>query len=363
MVFARQHPHGGGRPEVRLLSVGELLRRGGQTDVLTYNGSSWSSPVSIDPSGGGLSSLSCPTASFCVAADVSGNVLTYNGSSWSSPDSINFGYAVLTSVSCPTANFCAAMDGRGDIFTYNGSVWSSFNTIDPSGIQVDAVSCPTANFCAAVDALGNVFTYSPPAEAETVLKLSAVKVTYGDEQVEQLSVTVSPQSSGTTPTGTVTVNESSTTLCTITLSDAKGSCTLSANKLEAGIFSLVATYGGSTNFDASTSTKETFTVAKATTMTALELSAAKVSYRHEQTERLSVTVSPQFAGSMPTGTVTVKAAAGTLCLVTLSFGKATCRLSPKELNARTYSLVATYGASTNFKGSTSTKEAITIAKS
>jgi hypothetical protein len=60
----------------------------------------------------------------------------------------------------------------------------------------------------------------------------------------------------------VTIKESTTTLCTISLSGAKGSCTLSARELNAGAYSLVATYSGSTNFKGSTSAKETLTVAK-----------------------------------------------------------------------------------------------------
>ena len=46
-------------------------------NALTYNGSSWSSPKSIDASENGLRSLSCPTTSFCAAVDVVGNALTY----------------------------------------------------------------------------------------------------------------------------------------------------------------------------------------------------------------------------------------------------------------------------------------------
>jgi hypothetical protein len=80
-----------------------------------------------------------------------------------------------------------------------------------------------------------------------------------------------------------------------------------------------------------------------------------VTYGQEQTERLSVTVVPRFPGSTPTGTVTIKASTGTLCVITLASGKGSCRLSPKKLNTRTYSLVATYGGSTNFKGSASVK--------
>jgi hypothetical protein len=161
----------------------------------------------------------------------------------------------------------------------------------------------------------------------TVLALSATKVTYGDEQVEQLSVTVSPQSSGSMPTGTVTVNESTMTLCTIELSSGKGSCKLSAKKLNAGTYEVLATYAGSANFYGSASAKETFTVATAISKTTLKLSAAKATYGDERVEHLSVAVSPQYPGTTPTGTVTVKASTGTLCVIKLSSGEGSCRLT------------------------------------
>jgi len=40
-----------------------------------------------------------------------------------------------------------------------------------------------------------------------------------------------------------------------------------------------------------------------------------------------VTVSPEFAGSTPTGTVTVKASATTLCTIKLSSGRGACGLT------------------------------------
>ena len=100
------------------------------------------------------------------------------------------------------------------------------------------------------------------ATSKTALKLSNARVTYGDEGVEQLSVTVSPEFTGSTPYGSITIKESTTTLCVITLSSTKGSCKLSARKLNAATYSLVATYGGSTDFDASASAKQTLTVVK-----------------------------------------------------------------------------------------------------
>ncbi len=201
------------------------------------------------------------------------------------------------------------------------------------------------------------------AASKTVLKLSTTKVPYGDEQIAHLSVTVSPQYSGITPSGSVTVKASTRTLCVIKLVSGTGLCKpLSAGELNAGAYSLVATYGGSTNFDTSSSSAVTFTVANATSKTSLKFSAAKVTYGDEQVLHLSVTVSPQYPGTAPAGKVTVKESTTALCVITLKSGKGSCRMSPKKLKAGTYRLVATYGASTNFKGSVSAKETLTVAK-
>src|SRR5208283_1478755 len=100
--------------------------------------------------------------------------------------------------------------------------------------------------------------------------------TYGDEQVGQVSVTVSPEFAGFTPTGTVSVKESTTVLCTITLASGKGSCSLSSTELGGGTYSVVASYNGSGDFDTSTTSGETLTVDRTTSKTSLSLSANKV---------------------------------------------------------------------------------------
>ena len=59
----------------------------------------WSQGRLIDPLRGQPTSVSCPTATFCVAVDQSGYALTYNGTSWSSPEEIDPGN-ILESVFC-----------------------------------------------------------------------------------------------------------------------------------------------------------------------------------------------------------------------------------------------------------------------
>jgi hypothetical protein len=88
-----------------------------------------------------------------------------------------------------------------------------------------------------------------------------------------------------------------------------------------------------------------------------------VTYGHERAERLSVTVSPQFSGPEPAGTVTVKESERTLCVIKPSAGKGSCTLSAKRLVACTYRLVATYKGSRDFRTSASRREALKVVKS
>ena len=82
---------------VRLLAVVALLftatsaiLAAGFPSPAAASTAGWSQGTLIDASGS-LTSVSCPTASFCAAVDYDGDVLTYNGSSWSSPESIDRG--------------------------------------------------------------------------------------------------------------------------------------------------------------------------------------------------------------------------------------------------------------------------------
>jgi hypothetical protein len=155
---------------------------------------SWQSPAMVDPSAGstlgicqtpghcfgqgseGLSLISCPSSSLCVAADSSGNVLTSTdpaggANTWSLAhvDGNTSGAcdsnACFQGISCPSASFCAGVDSAGYVFTTTDPAagaagWSSAKI---SGeYDLTAVSCPSASLCVAVDNEGNVITSTSP---------------------------------------------------------------------------------------------------------------------------------------------------------------------------------------------------------
>ena len=88
------------------------------------------------------------------------------------------------------------------------------------------------------------------------------------------------------------------------------------------------------------------------TRTALTLSARTVRDHHEKSERLSVRVTPQYAGPVP-GTVIVTAGRTTVCMIRLRNGAGACQLSASKLRPGTYHLVARYSRTTDFAASAS----------
>jgi len=125
----------------------------------------WSAPSTIDSRG--LSGISCPTTSFCVAVDAGGYALKYNGSSWSSFGDIDAG-RVLNNISCISSVFCMAIDDSGYAVKYNGSSWT-ISHIDGSQ-QLLSISCFSTTFCVAGDGAGHELTYNGTNWPKTTLE-------------------------------------------------------------------------------------------------------------------------------------------------------------------------------------------------
>ncbi|MHB1486851.1 MAG: fibronectin type III domain-containing protein [Acidimicrobiales bacterium] len=148
-------------------------------DAITYNGTSWSAPVQIDPKVNGngewLTGVSCPTTSFCAAIDSLGYAVTYNGTSWSAPVLVSgpgsggggTNALELLAISCPSATFCVAVDNNGDTSDFNGSSWSVPAQIDPATAAtnnavpwIEGVSCASTVMCVAVDNQGQALVFN-----------------------------------------------------------------------------------------------------------------------------------------------------------------------------------------------------------
>jgi hypothetical protein len=73
----------------------------------------------IDGVSGGLTAVSCPTTSFCMAVDEDSNrSVMFSGGSWSAPIPASSGYG-LEAVSCPSTSFCVAVDDNADVLTWH----------------------------------------------------------------------------------------------------------------------------------------------------------------------------------------------------------------------------------------------------
>jgi hypothetical protein len=95
------------------------------------------------------------------------------------------------------------------------------------------------------------------------------------------------------------------------------------------------------------------------TSTSLSLSAARVSYGHEQSARASVIVRARYRGT-PAGRVLVKAGARTVCVIVLKAGAGRCALTARQLRAGTYHLIAAYAGGAGYLGSTSATKTLTV---
>jgi hypothetical protein len=112
--------------------------------VAIYSDGTWGEASLVEP-GSQLYSVSCTSSSFCIALDGSGRALKYNGSTWSAPTPTG---TDLTQVSCSSPSFCVAVGGSGEAAIYDGAAWSALSNVGLNGVA--SVSCTSESFCMAV---------------------------------------------------------------------------------------------------------------------------------------------------------------------------------------------------------------------
>jgi hypothetical protein len=219
------------------------------------SGTASASPSTCYPPG----STSCPGA-LTVSPNtvVRGETVTVTGK----------GFSAGAKVSINVCNIKKVTTGAFDVGLLLGDINVSFTM--PGNTPLGSCKFTATGLGANKQTLTLTTTVTVKGVAtKTVLKLGCqpktvcdpLVVTYGHEQVELMSVKVSPESAAPTPTGVVTISEGKKTLCDITLLSGKGSCGLTSKELKtAGTYLIVATYGGSLEFVGSFA-KETLTVA------------------------------------------------------------------------------------------------------
>lgn len=93
------------------------------------------------------------------------------------------------------------------------------------------------------------------AKSSTSLKLSHSAITYGHESAEKLTASIGRVGNTTFSGSKITIKAGTTTVCTVTLRNDSGNCTLSNKKLKMGSYTLVASFPGNTDLLASSARK------------------------------------------------------------------------------------------------------------
>lgn len=152
----------------------------------------WSAPVQVDHEAPGfdglLVSISCPSASFCVASDSLGDVLTSTDPTggYFAWHSAHVDSSAL-SMSCPSVSLCVAGDDAGNLLTSTNpgggaGAWNSTHVASTAiggGIcqnedACQGVSCPTVSLCIAVDGSGDVLSSTDPTGGSSAWKTSGI---------------------------------------------------------------------------------------------------------------------------------------------------------------------------------------------
>ena len=194
------------------------------------------------------------------------------------------------------------------------------------------------------------YSTSNHALSETIVKAATVSkvVSSATSSTFDKPVTFTAEVTSTsagTLTGTVTFKSSGATLGTATVSGGKAVYTTAA--LPVGSHAITAVYGGSTDFNESTSAALTETVKQATTTTTL--ASSKNPSTSGQAVTFTAVVKPS-AGTV-TGTVSFMDGSTKIGTETISGGKAT--FTTNGLADGTHSIKAVYAGATDFATSTS----------
>ena len=302
----------------------------------------------------------------------------FNGTSWSQFADPN---VFVNAVSSSSSNNVFAVGNTppaaGDETTFvdqwNGTSWSPVTSANPGNEanSLDGVTTLSNGFVVAVGTASTTtsntttsnaliesatFSVSPvtPIATTTALTFTPSSPSFGTSVT--FTATITPASTGSAaPTGTVAFLSGSTLLGGGTVSNDVATFTTTA--LPVGTSSITATYGGDSNYDASTSPAVTVTTTPATTSTTVSFSPASPVLGQDVT--LMAAIAPASTGpASPTGTVEFFDGSTLLGSGTVSNDAATLTTTALSLGANT--ITATYEGDSNYVGSTSPAITVTV---
>ncbi len=230
-----------------------------------------------------------------------------------------------------------------------GSAGLTATTLPVGTNSITASYAGDANFAASKSkAVSQVVN---KAKSFTALTSKPNPSSYG--QSVTFTATVTGQFGGT-PTGTVTYfygNPLTNAILKLgTASLSGGVAKFTTSSLFTGTGDITASYGGDSNFTASTSKLVSQVVNQASTTTALTSSLNPSNFGQSVT--FTATVTGKFGGT-PSGSVTFNDGKTLLKAVTPIGGVA--KYTTKTLTSGTHTIAASYGGDANFTGSTSSK--------
>ncbi len=281
-------------------------------------------------------------------------------------DSIPYDVSCDPSGSCTVAGqYFSPTAGGGEDYTAvtdaDGGVGSAQPLIkEGGGFGTVFLDCTQPGYCTLVDSAsdGTPLVLTEGTASAVTLQASGA-TTYGSEQGEVLTATVTSTAGGT-PTGTVAVTDGATGVCTINLADGD-TCSPSAMAIPAGTDTLTATYSGDATYVPATSTA-TVTVHPAATSASLQVSGVSATFTGTyDVVTFTAGVTSAVAGT-PTGSVTFTVNGDPYCSMTLSDSTADCTVSIYYLSAGQNAFSVSYSGGADFAPSTSATQYLMIAK-
>lgn len=261
-------------------------------------------------------------------ATPTGSVTFYNGSASIGTAALSGGTAILSTSSLPT--------GTNSISAaYSGGV--AFNASSSNIVVI------TVNAAA-----------STAVKTATTLSASGTKITQNSPVT--FTATVKPSSGTSTPTGTVTFYNGSTSIGSASLN--VGTATLTTSALPVGTDTISAAYVGTSAFSGSASSAIFISVNSTVIGTTTTLASSSSSVAENTPVTLTATIKATGGTNTPTGTVTFYNGSAAIGSAALSSGAAS--ISTAALPVGSQSITATYAGSATFGKSSSNAVSITV---